>query len=129
MDRLKKAVEEEVVLVKCLWKINLIYLNPQIAYPLISSFMLPKSVSCSETEREDFKDRYQQFLDNVRTSQIDSLKIGVNAETLWRTTNLLYDPQELKRLLGPSVPLIADCSWYNLKSKSLFKCINWHIVR
>ncbi|EDV35318.2 LOW QUALITY PROTEIN: uncharacterized protein Dana_GF11791 [Drosophila ananassae] len=109
VDRLKKALDEE------------------IAYPLISSFMLPKNVSCSETEREDFKDRYQQFEVNVTNSQIESLKIALNAETLWRTTNLLYDPQELQRLLGPSVPLIEDCSWYNLKSKSLFKCINWHI--
>lgn len=91
--------------------------------------MLPKNVSCCETEREDFKDRYQQFEVNVTNCQIESLKIGLNAETLWRTTNLLYDPQELQRLLGPSVPLIEDCSWYNLKSKSLFKCINWHIVR
>ncbi|KAH8268288.1 hypothetical protein KR026_004200 [Drosophila bipectinata] len=109
VDRLKKAVEEE------------------IAYPLISSFMLAKNVSCSESEMEDFKDRYRNFEINLKNSQIESLKMALNAETLWRTTNMLYDPQELQRLLGCSSPLIEDCSWYHLKSKSLFKCINWHI--
>ncbi|XP_016998813.2 serine/threonine-protein kinase ATM isoform X1 [Drosophila takahashii] len=102
-------------------------ISEDLALPIVASFLLPKTCCCSESEGKDFKDHHHLLAENLSYSQLNATDVDLNVDTLCFVVSLLYDPQEMMRLLGSFAPCSRIKSWYSLTKESLFNCLSWHI--
>ncbi|KAH8264195.1 hypothetical protein KR038_004388 [Drosophila bunnanda] len=104
------------------------FISEEVALPLVASYVLAENASCNEAQGKEFQDHHQRLSENLRYSQLNAEDIDLNVETLFCAIGLLGDDlQEMKRLLGSTMPVSRDNNWYTLSVESLFDCLSLHI--
>lgn len=67
--------------------------------------------------------------ENLSYSQLNATDVDLDLDILCYVISMLHDPQEMMRLFGSLAICNRTASWYSLSGESLFKCLNFHIVR